>query len=31
MEMSMNRWDIAINLQDPFDYDEFVRACMEQV
>ena len=24
----MNWWDIALELKDPFDYDEFVKACL---
>jgi len=26
----MNWWDMALQLKDPFDYDEFVIACVEQ-
>ena len=26
--MRMNWWDITVELQDPFNYDEFVRACL---
>ena len=27
MGMSMNWWEIALKLKDPFDYDEFCHAC----